>query len=413
MSGTGLLESLLGGSGPATESAAEVAKAIAWARVSTDMQEERGLSIPEQLREIRAYAESHGYEVKAEYHEAASAFQKGAKRREFHKMLAAARSDPEVKAILVHDFSRFSRDSIRAKTLVRELRQQGVRVMSLNDPEVDPETVAGVYMEAITFAKNEAYSREVAFHTRKGCRANVQARDPETNWCYKNGGQPLFGYKTVRLVRGEEKRGRPIIKSIWMLDDTVVAGRPIHEWVRHLLVEMAGKGASLDQLRDFCHEKGIPARRGQYWSTGTWNSLLHPPALAKYCGHEVWNVHRKNGSVRPASEWIVVENAHPAIIIRGRGGGHRGGAAGVQQEALRHRVQPESRLAVPAERRAVQVRAVWCQPAGPHDFERRLLRVWEHAAPARPRVRAGGVRAEGGRGGAGDRRATEAHGHVH
>jgi len=30
-------------------------------------------------------------------------------------------------------------------------------------------------MEAITFAKNEAYSREVAFHARKGCRASVVA----------------------------------------------------------------------------------------------------------------------------------------------------------------------------------------------------------------------------------------------
>ena len=76
-----------------------------------------------------------------------------------------------------------------------------------------PETVAGVYMEAITFAKNEAYSREVAFHTKKGCRANVQTRDSETGWCYKNGGQPLWGYRSERLVRGEVKKGRPLIKS--------------------------------------------------------------------------------------------------------------------------------------------------------------------------------------------------------
>ena len=34
----------------------------------------------------------------------------------------------------------------------------------------------------------------------------------------------------------------------------------------------------------------------------------------KYCGFEVWNVHRKNGTARPASEWVIVENAHAAII---------------------------------------------------------------------------------------------------
>jgi len=132
-------------------------------------------------------------------------------------------------------------------------------------------------------------------------------------WCYKNGGQPLFGYKSVRLVRGEEKKGRPIVKSIWVPDDAVVNGRPMHEWARECLL-MAAKGATLDELRDFCNENGIPARRGKYWSASTWNSGLAPHALMKYCGYEVWNVHRKNGSIRPVSEWLVVENAHPALI---------------------------------------------------------------------------------------------------
>ena len=51
-------------------------KALVWARVSTDMQEDRGCSIPEQLREMRAYAKRHGTEIAEEFQEAASAFQK-------------------------------------------------------------------------------------------------------------------------------------------------------------------------------------------------------------------------------------------------------------------------------------------------------------------------------------------------
>jgi hypothetical protein len=70
----------------------------------------------------------------------------------------------------------------------------------------------------------------------------VQTRDPETGWCYKNGGQALWGYRTERLVRGEEKKGRPIIKSIWLPDETVVAGKPVSEWARHCLL-MAAEGA--------------------------------------------------------------------------------------------------------------------------------------------------------------------------
>ena len=133
-------------------------KALAWARVSTDMQEERGLSLPEQQRQIREYAEREGIEIVQEYSEAVSAFQAKAKRIEFDRMIRRAKDDPEIGIILVHDFSRFSRDALRAQVLIRELQESGVRVHSLSDPMFDPDSVAGVYMSAITFAKNEALS---------------------------------------------------------------------------------------------------------------------------------------------------------------------------------------------------------------------------------------------------------------
>jgi len=308
-----LVEQLTGAPvGVGAAHAAPPAKAFAWARVSTSMQEERGLSIPEQLREIREYAKSRNIEIVAEFTETESAFQHRAKRREFERMLARARAE-RVPMILVHDFSRFSRDSAGAKALIRQLRGVGTKVVSLNDPELDPETVAGVYLEAITFAKNEAYSREVAFHTRKGCRANVQARDPETGWCYKNGGQPPWGYRSLRLERGQDKRGRPIIKSVWTLDETMIAGRPAHQWARHCLVEAAA-GASLAELRDFCNRTGIPARRKRYWGLSTWNAILQPSVILQFCGYGVWNARTKEGRHRPPSEWVTVPNAHPALV---------------------------------------------------------------------------------------------------
>jgi hypothetical protein len=48
----------------------------------------------------------------------------------------------------VHDFSRFGRDSHAAKTTRRDLAKRGVQVRSLNDHIIDPETAAGVYMDA-------------------------------------------------------------------------------------------------------------------------------------------------------------------------------------------------------------------------------------------------------------------------
>jgi len=348
-----LVEALGCGSTVGVETApAGKTKAFAWARVSTDAQEDRGLSMPQQLREIRSYATAHDIEIVEEFSEAASAFQREEKRVQFRRMIDRAKAGREVAAILVRDLSRFSRDSARAKILLRDLDAAGVRVISLNDPEMDTETSAGVYMEAITFAKNEAYSREVAFHTRKGCRANAQTQDPETGWCYKNGGQPLWGYRSERLTRGTDKGGRPEFKSIWVKDETVVSGRPVHEWARHCLVELAGKGATLDQLRDFCNGHELPGRRKQYWGTSTWNALLQRHVLLEYCGYGVWNVHTKRGRERPRSEWVIVPNAHPAVIT--------GEEAKAIAAARRHRhdenrrfdgrVPQEPDLVLPAER---------------------------------------------------------------
>ena len=288
--------------------------AVAWARVSTDMQEDRGLSLPQQLKEIREYASNEGIHIVEEYSEAASAYQKYDKRIKFHEMLKRAKSDTNVNAILVHDLSRFSRDSLRAKELMRELRSAGIRVISLNDPELDPDSVAGTYLEAILLAKNEAYSKDIAFHTKKGCRANVQTYDPETGWAYWNGGQPIWGYSIKRFKRGNDRSGKPIYKSIVVPDDTVVEGKTVSEWAKYCLVELAAKGASLDELRDFCNEHNIPARRGDYWHTSTWHSLLQPHALLKYCGYGVWNVHKRNGKKRPVADWVIVENAQEPLI---------------------------------------------------------------------------------------------------
>jgi Recombinase zinc beta ribbon domain/Recombinase len=114
--------------------------------------------------------------------------------------------------------------------------------------------------------------------------------------------------------RGEVKRGRPLVKIIWVPDETIVAGRPMHEWARHCLVELAGNGASLEELRAFCEKTGIPGRRKQYWGISTWHALLQPNVLMEYCGYAIWNVHSKDGRQRPLEEWVVVEQAHQALI---------------------------------------------------------------------------------------------------
>jgi len=94
----------------------------------------------------------------------------------------------------------------------------------------------------------------------------------------------------------------------------MVAGRPIREWALHCLVELAGNGASLEELRAFCEKTGIPGRRKQYWGISAWHALLRPHVLMQYCGYAVWNVHTKAGWERPPEDWVIAERGHEALI---------------------------------------------------------------------------------------------------
>jgi len=288
-------------------------KAFAWARVSTEKQEERGLSMPQQLREIHAYAERNGIEIVQEFQEAASAFNHVDKRVEFNRMIERAKSDPSVSIILVHEYSRFSRNFIQAMTLLTQLKNAGVDVVSVMEPSIDLDTTSGLFMGALTHASNEVTSRKISEHVRKGCTANIQTRDPESGLCYKNGGKALWGYKAQLLNRGIRKGGRAEYKLVWVLDDTAVAGKPLHKWARECL-ELAMNGASYADLRDFCNENGIPGRKDPYWSHHNWKDLLELKNLLQYAGFGVWNARSKTQRRTPPSEWVIVKDAQPAII---------------------------------------------------------------------------------------------------
>jgi len=132
---------------------------------------------------------------------------------------------------------------------------------------------------------------------------------------------PPYGFKIVRLQRGWQRADVPVVKSIWQLDDREIGGKKVHEWVRHFLVDLyLEQGLSLDRIRDFFDEIGLPPRRGRYWGTSSVRALLQPHCLLQYAGYSTWNVHdlrnmkRKGTKFRPVEEWEIEPNAHPPII---------------------------------------------------------------------------------------------------
>ncbi len=101
-------------------------KVTLYARVSSERQAEKDLSIPAQLKALRNYAIKHGWESAKEFvDEAESA--RSANRPAFQEMITHAKQKPlPFSIILVWKLSRFARnreDSILYKAL---LRRRGV-----------------------------------------------------------------------------------------------------------------------------------------------------------------------------------------------------------------------------------------------------------------------------------------------
>lgn len=284
--------------------------AFSYARVSTKEQEEKKNSIPEQFSRIDNFSINNNITVIKQFYDSDSAYH-DTKRDDFSEMINLAILErPDY--IILDDSSRFARTREIAINSKKILRSHGITILYASEPNVNPNTVSGFWLEGIQEIKNEATSREIAFHTKKGMNRNIQNRDEKTGWCYKNGGIPPYGYKTVQLYRGKDLRGKPIYKSIWELHEEHA---PI---MRMIIVDLyTNQNMSYKRIRDYLNSHNIKNRNGNLWSTTTIASMLREDLLEEYSGTAFWNKENKNVEgikYNDRSEWAICENAHPSII---------------------------------------------------------------------------------------------------
>src|ERR1700744_538997 len=106
-------------------------RAALYLRVSTGRQAENDLSIPDQRRQAKAYCQSRGWGIVADYVEPGASATDD-RRPEFQRMIDAATTKPPAfDVILVHSFSRFFRDQFQLEFYVRRLAKSDVRLVSI------------------------------------------------------------------------------------------------------------------------------------------------------------------------------------------------------------------------------------------------------------------------------------------
>ena len=269
-------------------------RVVLYARVSSEKQVEKDLSIAAQLKALRKYAGERDWEVCREFvDEAQSA--RTANRPAFKEMIALARKKEKTfDTILVWKLSRFARnreDSIIYKSL---LRKHGISVVSIN--EQTDESPAGKLLEGMIEVIDEFYSTNLAQDTLRGLKENASRG-------YHCGGTIPIGYKAKKVKDGANEKTRLVPDKIFGPMVTRV-------------FKMCEEGMGAKDIVKVLNGESLKTNRGRAWSKSTIYSILKNET---YTGTLVWNRRNKrHGIVRPndQSEVIRVEDNHPALVGR-------------------------------------------------------------------------------------------------
>lgn len=243
--------------------------AVSYARYSSGSQ--RDVSIEQQHRDNRAYAEREGYTIIAEYSDHAKSGYKDIDRRvEFNKMMRAA-EDGRFGVVIAWKVDRFGRNREDAAIYKGRLRRHGVRVLYTMEPI--PEGSAGILLESMLEATAEWYSASLSENIRRGQQANVRQ--------LRSNGNRVYGYST-------DSDGH-------FVPDPVTA--PV---VRQIFADYLC-GATLQAIVTSLNCRGILSPRGKsVWTIETVRRML---LNERYLGIYIF------GSAR-------IENAFPPIVDR-------------------------------------------------------------------------------------------------
>jgi site-specific DNA recombinase len=261
-------------------------------RVSTTRQAEHDLSIPDQVNHLTEHCQRKGMEVARVYVEP-GASGRDEDRPIFQEMICDATGpDHPYDTIMVHSFSRFSRDGMHFEFYVRKLRKAGVSVISTTQEVADDPN--GEFVRKMFNLMDEHQSLENAKHTHRAMIENARQG-------FSNGSPPPFGYST----HVKEKRGNKE-KKVLVTNEAEV---PVVQLAYDLYLGRQGRPLGLKAIVSYLNERGI-LRRGRKWGVSSMQELLTKPT---YIGHHIFNRREaRTGKRRPDSECVVVEV--PAII---------------------------------------------------------------------------------------------------
>ncbi len=228
-----------------------------YARVSSEMQAEEGVSIEAQLAEMREYAASREWEVVNEFIDAGISG-RTLDRPGIQALLSAVAEDG-VDIVLVHELSRLSRTSVSDTFAIFEvLGQADVGFASVKEPNFDLSTPTGRLMLSLISAINAYYVDMLIMHTKKSKRQRAR--------------MGLYNHSIIPY--GYRPTPDPDIPPEIEPDEAAV--------VRLLFERYATGTYSLLELADLINDLGHRTRGGARFSRDTVTDMVRNPFYAGY-----------------------------------------------------------------------------------------------------------------------------------
>jgi len=243
---------------------------LLYARVSTDKQAQKDLSIPAQIAAMREYAKKNGLKVIGHFiDEGESA--KTANRPELKKLIQHCKEKKDIDAVIVHKIDRLARNLIDYATIKAILKQKGIKLISVSEPFDD--NPIGHLLENIIASISEWYSANLGEEIKKANFAKLKKGE----WPNK----PPLGYKSVK---GKDRR-------IKHLPDQITSSL-----VRQAFELFSTGNYSLKTLSEEMHARGLKTKYGRIYSPEAVKKLL---TRRFYIGRLEWKEKEYKGKHKP------------------------------------------------------------------------------------------------------------------
>ncbi len=259
-------------------------KAVAYARYSSDKQQESSITV--QLAAIHKFCASYNIELIHEYIDEAQTGT-NANRKDFQEMVKAA-PNKDFNVIIVHRMDRWARNVDDARYYKKFFAKYGIKIVSAIE-EFD-ESPEGEFFELMSMGMAELYSKKLSREAKAGKLAN--AKNGKIH-----GGVPLLGYKVKGKYYVIEEKEAEAVKIIF---------------------DMVSQGYGYTTIRSYLNSNGYRHSDGRLF-TGHFTDILRN---RKYIGEYVYNrspyrargVEYNNHSKRCEEEIIRIPGGMPRIV---------------------------------------------------------------------------------------------------